>query len=158
MFKKIPSHAQTNARMKNLLIVFCTISSLFANAQDPFAELEAKHNFRPVMNIGILPGKATTVFPQYIEGKAGLDKFIKAEINYPEAAKEQGLAGRVIISYAINDKGEVVNLSKTKESVQDDVLIDELIRVVQKSGPWIPGKVEDNYEKMKMTVSYEFVL
>ena len=144
--------------MRNLCLAIIILSSITLKAQDPFAELETKQNFRPVMNIGFLPGKATTVFPKYVEGKAGLDKFIKAEINYPEAAKTQGLTGRVIISYSINDKGEVVSLSKTKESVKQELLINELIRVVEKSGPWIPGKVEDKYEKMKMTVSYDFVL
>jgi len=144
--------------MKNILLAAFILSSFLANAQDPFAELETKQNFRPVMNIGFLPGKATTVFPKYVEGKVGLDKFIKSEINYPESAKTQGLSGRVIISYSINEKGEVVSLSKTKESVKQELLINELIRVVEKSGPWIPGKIEDKYEKMKMTVSYEFVL
>lgn len=141
--------------MRNLFLAIIILSSITVKAQDPFAELETKQNFRPVMNIGFLPGKATTVFPKYVEGKAGLDKFIKTEIVYPDAAKQEGLSGLVVISYSINAKGGVVN---SNDGVKHKDLFDELITVVEKSGPWIPGKIEDKYGKIKMTVSYDFVL
>ena len=46
----------------------------------------------------------------------------------------------------------------SNDGVKHKDLFDELIRVVEKSGPWIPGKIEDKYGKIKMTVSYDFVL
>ncbi len=103
-------------------------------------------------------GKGTTNYPQFMNGKHGLAEYIKNEIKYPEDAKNQGITGIAIVEYTINKNGEVVGVKKAKNSVDNDLLVDELIRVVEKSNPWLPGTVEDKPEKMTLTVSYEFVL
>lgn len=137
----------------SVLVVFCT-----AKAQSSIPQKEAAPEFRQISNVSFLPGKGTTIYPQYKNGKHGLSEFIESEINYPEAAKTEGATGIAIVEYTIDKNGAVTGVKKAKGSVDNDLLVQELIRVVEKSGPWKPGTVEDKPEKMKMTVSYEFKL
>lgn len=136
-------------------IIACTFS---AQAQSSIPEPQATPEFRQLSNVSFLPGKGTTNYPQFMNGKHGLAEYIKNEIKYPEDAKNQGITGIAIVEYTINKNGEVVGVKKAKNSVDNDLLVDELIRVVEKSNPWLPGTVEDKPEKMTLTVSYEFVL
>ena len=137
---------------------FFTIILLFAiglcQAQNDFAELDKEHNFEQVIKFHGYPGENELVWPKFIDGKAGLDKFIEETLEYPEQAKKEKISGTVVLSYSINSKGEIVDIVATSDT--HTVLNQELIRVLKLSGPWIPGKKNGKHIKMKCSVSYEF--
>ncbi|RUA23460.1 MAG: hypothetical protein DSY76_09485 [Bacteroidetes bacterium] len=96
------------------------------------------------------------VAPKYIDGKAGLDLFLKKNIIYPTEAKKQGIEGVVIAFYYIDAKGNITGIQL--QSNTPEILNKEFIRVLKKSGPWIPATKNGRYLKMKMSVSFEFKL
>jgi len=65
-------------------------------------------------------------------------KFIFRNLRFPETAAAKGISGRVVIQFAINSQGKLVD-AVIVESV-DEALDKEAIRVVMSSPPWTPGK------------------
>jgi len=82
-------------------------------------------------------------------------KYIGQNLQYPEAAKENGTEGRVIIQFAVNKKGEVVDAIVVR-SVDPD-LDKEAVRVVMSSPDWEPGKQRGKAVKILFTFPINFV-
>jgi protein TonB len=83
-------------------------------------------------------------------------KFIAQNLQYPEIAAENGVSGRVIIQFAVNKVGKVVN-AKVVRSV-DSALDKEAIRVVMSSPKWTPGKQRGKSVMVLFTFPINFVL
>lgn len=83
-------------------------------------------------------------------------KYIGANLRYPEIAAENGISGRVIVQFAVNSKGKVVD-AVVVASV-DPALDKEAIRVVMSSPPWTPGKQRGKPVKVLFTFPINFVL
>ena len=76
--------------------------------------------------------------PEFPGGDATLTKFIHENLNYPEAAKANGIEGRVTIRFAIMANGKVDKVQVIKSI--DANLDNEAIRVVRLLPEWKPGK------------------
>ncbi len=76
--------------------------------------------------------------PTFPGGDAGLLKYIGQNTNYPEAAKENGIQGRVIIRFCVTAKGQVSLVSILKGVSPE--LDAEAIRVVKTLPEFKPGK------------------
>ncbi|MEX0987027.1 MAG: energy transducer TonB [Bacteroidales bacterium] len=83
-------------------------------------------------------------------------KYIAANLDYPEIAAENGISGRVIVQFAVNSSGRVVD-AKIMRSV-DPELDKEAIRVVMSSPSWTPGKQRGKAVKVLFTFPINFVL
>lgn len=83
-------------------------------------------------------------------------KYIFANLQYPEIAAENGVSGRVIIQFAVNKVGKVVD-AKIVRSV-DSALDKEAVRVVMASPKWTPGKQRGKAVKVLFTFPINFVL
>ena len=125
-------------------------------AQDQFKILEEKYNFEPVINYSLFSDSEDIVAPKYIDGKTGLDLFLKKNIIYPIKAKSERIEGVVVAFYYIDAKGNITGIQL--QSNTPEILNKEFIRVLKKSGPWIPATKNGKYLKMKVSVSFEFEL
>ena len=83
-------------------------------------------------------------------------KYIAQNLQYPEIAAENGVCGRVIVQFAVNKTGKLVD-SKIVRSV-DSALDKEAIRVVMSSPRWTPGKQRGKAVKVLFTFPINFVL
>ncbi|MEN8227530.1 MAG: energy transducer TonB [Bacteroidota bacterium] len=83
-------------------------------------------------------------------------KYIAQNLRYPEIAAENGISGRVIVQFAVNKVGTVVD-AKIVRSV-DPALDKEAIRVVMTSPKWTPGKQRGKAVKVLFTFPINFVL
>jgi len=83
-------------------------------------------------------------------------KFIAQNLRYPEIAAENGISGRVIVQFAVNKVGQVVD-GVVVRSV-DPALDKEAIRVVMSSPKWTPGKQRGKAVKVLFTFPINFVL
>ena len=144
--------------MKKILTLLVVLIPFSSYSQNAFTELEKKYNFKSVIDFRNMPGMEDIIWPKYIDGKPGLDKFIEQTIKYPELAINEKIEGIVVLSYSINSKGNITDIAVSSGSDHHTILQDELIRVLKKSGPCIPGKKGDKFTKMKLSVSYEFKL
>jgi periplasmic protein TonB len=76
--------------------------------------------------------------PMFPGGDPELLKYIAANTNYPEVAKENNIQGRVIVRFCVTSKGGVSQVSILKGV--DPELDKEAIRVVNTLPPFKPGK------------------
>jgi protein TonB len=83
-------------------------------------------------------------------------KYIAQNLKYPEIAAENGISGRVIIQFAVNKVGTVVD-ARIVRSV-DPALDKEAVRVVMASPKWTPGKQRGKSVKVLFTFPINFVL
>jgi protein TonB len=83
-------------------------------------------------------------------------KYIAQNLRYPEIAAENGISGRVIVQFAVNKNGRVVDAVVV--AGVDPALDKEAIRVVMASPPWTPGKQRGKSVKVLFTFPINFVL
>ncbi|MCF8352039.1 MAG: energy transducer TonB [Bacteroidales bacterium] len=83
-------------------------------------------------------------------------KYISNNLDYPEIAAENGISGRVIVQFAVNSTGKVVDAVVVRPV--DPALDKEAIRVVMASPPWTPGKQRGKAVKVLFTFPINFVL
>ena len=80
--------------------------------------------------------------PSFKGGDANaFSKWVASQLVYPEIAKENGVQGRVMISFTIKADGSVANVRVTRSL--DPALDKEAVRVVSSSPKWTPGKQRD---------------
>ena len=83
-------------------------------------------------------------------------KYIAQNLQYPEIAAENGVSGRVIVQFAVDKTGKVVD-ARIVRSV-DSALDKEAVRVVMSSPKWAPGKQRGKAVKVLFTFPINFVL
>ena len=89
--------------------------------------------------------------PKFNGGDANeFSKWVNSRLVYPEIAKENGLSGRVTLSFTIKADGTLSDV-KVLRGV-DPSLDQEAVRVVKSSPKWTPGKQRDR----AVAVSYTF--
>ncbi len=96
--------------------------------------------------------------PTFNGGDPALEfrKYIAANLDYPEIAAENGISGRVIVQFAVNARGKVVDAIVVRSV--DPALDKEAIRVVMTSPAWTPGKQRGKAVKVLFTFPINFVL
>jgi periplasmic protein TonB len=83
-------------------------------------------------------------------------KYIAQNLRYPDIAAENGISGRVIVQFAVNNRGRVVDAVVV---VPVDPSLDrEALRVVMSSPPWTPGRQRGKEVKVLFTFPINFVL
>ncbi len=83
-------------------------------------------------------------------------KYIAQNLRYPEIAAENGISGRVIVQFAVDKTGTVVDAVVVRSI--DPALDKEAIRVVMSSPKWTPGKQRGKAVKVLFTFPINFVL
>ena len=83
-------------------------------------------------------------------------KYIAQNLRYPEIAAENGISGRVIVQFAVNSSGKVVDAVVV--AGVDPALDKEALRVVNASPPWTPGRQRGKAVKVLFTFPINFVL
>ncbi len=64
--------------------------------------------------------------------------FIKKNLKYPKFAEENGIQGRVTLSFIVEKDGSITNIEVMRSPAED--LSQEAIRVVEMMPKWKPGK------------------
>ncbi len=80
--------------------------------------------------------------PVFKGGEKAMYKFIESNINYPAAAKEKKISGKVKLIFCINTDGTIGDI--TVMNGIDPLLNEEAIRVVKSMPKWKPGKLCGN--------------
>ena len=108
------------------------------------------------------PEVATKVFdvveemPSFPGGQGALMSYLASNIKYPVVAQENGVQGRVIISFVVERDGSISDV-KVARSV-DPSLDREAQRVVKSMPRWTPGKQNGQTVRVKYTVPVVFRL
>ena len=94
--------------------------------------------------------------PHFPGGPAALQAFLSSNTKYPVVAQENGVQGRVIVSFVVEREGSITDV-KVVRSV-DPSLDREATRVVKSMPRWSPGKQNGSAVRVKYTVPVVFRL
>jgi TonB family protein len=94
--------------------------------------------------------------PEFPGGELELRKFIAKNVAYPVEAANQGISGRVYVSFVVAKDGSVEDVIVVRGV--DSSLDNEALRVVSSLPKWIPGKMNGEAVKVAYTVPINFQL
>ncbi len=94
--------------------------------------------------------------PSFPGGNAALMKYLSDNVKYPVVAQENGVQGRVVVSFVVEKDGHITDV-KVVRSV-DPSLDKEAARVVRSMPSWIPGKQNGSAVRVKYNVPVSFRL
>ena len=94
--------------------------------------------------------------PEFPGGLAALKEFVRVNLQYPKAALEKGLEGKVYVNFMVTKNGAVSDV-KVAKSV-DPLLDKEATRIVTSMPKWNPGKQNGETVEVLYTLPIDFRL
>ena len=94
--------------------------------------------------------------PSFPGGPSALMEWLSNNVKYPVVAQENGVQGRVVVSFVVERDGSITDV-KVVRGV-DPSLDREASRVVRAMPRWIPGKQNGSAVRVKYTVPVAFRL
>jgi protein TonB len=85
-----------------------------------------------------------------------LNTFLSRNLRYPDAARENGIEGRVIIKFVVNEDGSVSN-AMVERGIGGGC-DEEALRIIRSMPKWKPGKQNGMPVKVFFTQAIKFVL
>ncbi|MCR5518935.1 MAG: TonB family protein [Bacteroidales bacterium] len=85
-----------------------------------------------------------------------LANWVYVYLRYPKYAQENGIQGKVLVEFTIDEKGHVCNV-KVKKGIHPS-LDEEAVRVIEASPDWKPGMVNGKPVRCTLSVYVDFVL
>jgi len=85
-----------------------------------------------------------------------LKKWVYVYLRYPSEAVANGIQGKVLVDFVIDEKGKVRDV--TVQKGVDPLLDDEAVRVIKASPDWKPARVDGKKVKCAMSLYVEFRL
>lgn len=80
--------------------------------------------------------------------------WVQSNVKFPQIALENGIQGKVILSFVIERDGRLTNIKVLQ--TPDRSLSEEAIRVLNKSPKWTPGKQRNQVVRVSYTLPVEF--
>lgn len=80
--------------------------------------------------------------------------WVQENVRFPQIALENGIQGRVVLSFVIEKDGRLTNIQVLQ--TPDRSLSEEAIRVLSKSPKWSPGKQRNQVVRVKYTLPVDF--
>lgn len=96
------------------------------------------------------------IMPEFPGGDAALLNYLSRNVKYPLIAQENGIQGRVYVTFVVDEYGEILNVVLARGV--DSSLDREALRVVKSMPRWKPGKQGNREVKVRYTVPINFVL
>ena len=85
-----------------------------------------------------------------------LEKWVYTYMKYPKEAVKNGIQGRVLVDFVINEKGKIRDVKVLKGV--DPLLDAEAVRIISASPDWKPGWLMGKKVKSRMSLYVEFRL
>lgn len=86
------------------------------------------------------------------------NKYLSNNVKYPNAAREDGIQGKVYVSFVVERDGSISNVSVAKGKELGNGLPEEAVRVVKSMPKWEPGKQNGQAVRCYFTVPVNYRL
>ena len=96
------------------------------------------------------------VMPSFPGGQGALMSYISSHVKYPVVAQENGVQGRVTVSFVVERDGSITDVHVVRSV--DPSLDREAARVVSTMPNWQPGKQNGSAVRVKFNVPVQFKL
>jgi protein TonB len=94
--------------------------------------------------------------PSFPGGNGALMQWLNENVKYPVVAQENGVSGRVIVSFVVERDGSITDVQVVRSV--DPALDKEAARAVKSMPKWIPGKQNGQAVRVKYNVPVLFRL
>ena len=95
--------------------------------------------------------------PRFQNGDASkFQKWVMEQIKYPELAIQNHIEGKVFVSFVIDKKGNISNITVTRGV--DESVDNETVRVLKKSPKWEPGLQNGKAVSVRFSIPVTFKL
>lgn len=94
--------------------------------------------------------------PSFPGGESELANYLRANIKYPQAAKETGIQGKVYLEFIVSRNGEITDVKVIRGLHYE--CDKEAMRVVKSMPRWTPGKQNGHTVTVKFTLPVVFQL
>ena len=94
--------------------------------------------------------------PSFPGGPAALMQFLLSNTHYPAVAQENGVQGRVTVSFVVEKDGSITDVQVARSA--DPSLDKEAVRVVKSMPRWTPGRQNGSTVRVKFNVPVTFRL
>jgi TonB family protein len=94
--------------------------------------------------------------PEYPGGQPELYKLLIDNIKYPEAARNEGAEGMVVVKFMVGKDGKLSGFENANNARTD--FFEEVVRVMQLSPAWKPGIKDGKPVKVVFTLPFKFKL
>ena len=94
--------------------------------------------------------------PSFPGGQDALFDFIEKNIKYPKVAEDNGIQGRVILTFIVKKDGSLSDVRVAKSV--DPALDKEAVRLIKSMPKWSPGIEKGQFVNVKFTVPVTFRL
>ena len=94
--------------------------------------------------------------PMFPGCPAALKEYLAKNVKYPIPAQENGISGRVVISFVVETDGSITQVQVAKPV--DPLLDKEAARVVSSMPTWVPGQQNGQKVRVKYNVPVNFKL
>jgi len=111
-------------------------------------------------DLGDGPPEIMTFAEQMPEFKGGADemyRYLSKNINYPPLARENGIEGKVILTFVVGTDGKISQIEQVGKKLGWG-LDEEATRVVKGMPAWMPGKQNGKAVYVKFTLPIRFQL
>lgn len=95
-------------------------------------------------------------FPEFEGGMAAWAKFIQRNLRYPPRAEEEGITGKVFLSFVVERDGAVTDVTLIRGI--GGGCDEEAMRVIKKSPKWKPGRQQNNPVRVRYAMPLSFTI
>ena len=113
----------------------------------------------PAVSAGAIPYYECDIPPTFLgstDPKVFLEKWVYAYLKYPQEAVRNGVQGRVLVDFVIDEKGKMTDVKVLKGV--DPLLDAEAVKVVSASPDWKPARLQGRKVRSEMSLYVEFKL
>ena len=96
------------------------------------------------------------IMPVFYKGRMELSDYLRENIRYPDACRDAGIQGRVIVEFVVTNEGRVSDARVVKSAHK--FLDKEALRVVNNMPYWRPGAYKGKRVNVQMTMPIIFQL
>ncbi len=157
--KDTPSILEYDWMEREVEYLYNYIVSLSGGSKPEFNPSEAARELYLEGRSGVVPYYDCDVKPTFLgsnDPAVFLKKWVYVYLKYPQEAVQQGIQGRVLVDFVIDEKGHVTDVKAARSS--HPLLEEEALRVIKASPDWKPGLVRGKKVKSHVSLNVEFRL
>ena len=142
------SHSRPKVAVYALFVLFLSAYGPPAQAQPAKAD-SVTEQARIVYSVVNEP-------PRFTGGMSALDKYLRKNARYSEAARKARLEGRVFVNFIVTDQGDIEEI-KILKGLEPE-LDSGVIQLIQNMPKWIPGKLNGRPVNVRFNLPVNFSL
>ena len=108
----------------------------------------------PIVDEKVYPPGGIDFMPEPIGGASAWAKFLSKNLRFPAAAQEEGISGKVFLSFIIEKDGHLSNITVDKPAGHG--FDEEALRVLKLAKAWKPGMQNGQPVRVKYSIPINF--